>query len=87
MRDYIDRMKAVTSDLWSDATCPAQVLMSLPAADVAPVRHGKWHMTNSQIESAVCSCCGKYFQAYYDDYQYCPRCGAKMDLEAREDET
>ena len=52
-----------------------------PAVDVAPAVHGKWEITSGQIENAVCSSCGTHYQAYYSDYQYCPRCGAKMDLE------
>ena len=91
MRDYIDRMKAVTSDLWSDATCPAQVLMSLPAADVAPVRHGRWKQCfedwRKQIEGDECSVCGfQHYGTSIGHYNYCPNCGAKMDLEARKDE-
>ncbi len=50
-----------------------------PAADVAPVRHGRWGITKPAIENAVCSCCGKHFQSYYEAYSYCPNCGAKMD--------
>lgn len=53
-----------------------------PTADVAPVRHGRWMITDTVIENAVCSCCGKHFQSYYEAYFYCPNCGAKMDLEA-----
>ena len=47
--------------------------------DVAPVVHAKWiaDMTTT-LETVKCSACKKVFQAYYSDYQYCPRCGAKM---------
>lgn len=41
--------------------------------DVAPVRHGRWMGT-------VCSACGGS-TSYYYDCDYCPHCGAKMDLE------
>lgn len=52
---------------------------SIPAADVAPVVHGSWVEDMSKtIPTAKCSVCEKGFQAYYKDYQYCPRCGAKM---------
>ena len=50
--------------------------------DIAPGNlrpHGKWKVTHAPIENAVCSNCGTHFQAYYADYPYCPRCGAKMD--------
>lgn len=66
-----------------------------PAADVVPVVRGKWRW-KSTIESGedcyicFCSCCGKECGNYYDDeddmiyyirQNYCPNCGAKMDLE------
>ena len=52
----------------------------IPAADVAPVRHGRWINENFYTH---CSACGK--MAIYDKYgqefesDYCPHCGAKMD--------
>ena len=52
----------------------------IPAADVAPVRHGKWTITEGMIENAVCSNCGRHFQSYYEAYRYCPNCGARCDL-------
>ena len=56
------------------------VLDEMPAADVAPVRHGRWINENFYTH---CSACGK--MAIYDKYgqevesDYCPNCGAKMD--------
>ena len=62
---------------------------ALPAADVAPVVHGKWVMHrpvhNPYMGSGVnyrCSVCDR--PAGYKQvtrYSFCPRCGAKMDLE------
>ena len=55
-------------------------VMSIPIADVAPVRHGRWINENFYTH---CSACGK--MAIYDKYgqefesDYCPHCGAKMD--------
>lgn len=48
-----------------------KLLKSIPAADVAPVVHGKWFGT-------VCSNCGARAR-FYRDCDYCPNCGAKMD--------
>lgn len=59
------------------------LLYDAQTADVAPVVHGKWLISHNQIENAVCSACGTHFQRYYDDYSYCPNCGAKMDLEGQ----
>lgn len=66
------------------------IIRSIPAADVAPVVHGKWMV--KQIDSfrkfeITCSVCGwtgiDNYDSYDDpaDYNYCPNCGAKMDLE------
>ena len=53
-----------------------------PAADVAPVRHGRWVPTKAPFmnECEDCSVCG-YRTVWGHRYNYCPNCGAKMDLE------
>ena len=59
------------------------VLDTLPAADVAPVRPGRWI---DKGEYAICmECCGRS-GTQYDGIeptplmtQFCPNCGAKMD--------
>lgn len=93
MSDYISRQVAIEwfmPYLHMEEKIPAETVLedlrNLPAADVAPAVHGEWGITNGQIENAVCSCCGTHFQAYYSDYQYCPRCGAKMDRKEKENE-
>lgn len=55
-------------------------VMDAPAADVEPVRHGRW-IDNGIPESVLsgCSICGYSCGAY--TFNYCPNCGAKMDLE------
>ena len=58
------------------------VIKNLPAADVAPVVHGKWglesdeDMPNPMFKLVVCSVCGEKAN---DTYNYCPNCGARMD--------
>ena len=56
-----------------------KIIEELPAADVAPVVHGEWLSGRTFLENAVCSNCKTTYEAYYSKYQYCPRCGAKMD--------
>lgn len=53
------------------------MIEGLPAADVAPVRHGRW--TRIDYHDARCSECGH--KTYYPDRisLYCPECGARMD--------
>lgn len=51
-----------------------------PAADIAPVRHGKWIPFRSEVAGDIwyCSACEIGFTARM---AYCPHCGAKMDME------
>ena len=47
---------------------------NLPAADVAPVMHGKWKRYGKNL--GECSECGEIVSVRNN---YCPNCGAKMD--------
>lgn len=60
----------------------------LPAADVQPVKHGRWEQIGEQ--SAKCTACGGVLRSNGIDktgkalifnavYHYCPFCGARMD--------
>ena len=58
-----------------------RIITDLPAADVAPVRHGQWipavHVGDCCYR---CSECQFLRDAYLIDIgNYCPNCGAKMD--------
>ena len=66
---------------WVDDTL--DYIDSEPAADVAPVRHGKW---DDEGEYAVCMECGGRSGIKYDGVepiplmtQFCPNCGCRMD--------
>ena len=48
-----------------------------PAADVAPVRQGRWKCYGD-CGVTECSVCGWSIEEYVGDYTYCPNCGAKM---------
>ena len=59
------------------------MIEDMPAADVAPVVHGRWI---DKGEYAVCTECGGRSGTQYDGVepiplmtQFCPNCGAKMD--------
>ena len=70
----------------TDEPIPFETLVSdlrdMKTADVAPVRHGRWVQTKAPFmnECEVCSVCG-YRTVWGHRYNYCPNCGAKMDLE------
>lgn len=87
MAEYIERRTAIAKLTALEVTEPnttmtdaKRLLADMPAADVAPVVHGRWMITEGRIENAVCSNCGRHFQSYYEAYRYCPNCGARCDL-------
>ena len=67
-----------------------QIANDMDAADVVPVRHGRWQITDAYPHNVYCSECHKRFAqthwAVWEDGSlpraYCPNCGAKMDGEA-----
>ena len=53
-------------------------LLNRPAADVAPVVHGRW--VEYQIPPIICcSNCDWATGIEEKNFQHCPNCGAKMD--------
>lgn len=34
----------------------------------------------------ICPCCDKRYEVDYDDYDYCPNCGQKLDLDRSDEE-
>lgn len=76
MAEYIDREKAKRLLHIEYAYAAEQLLDEIPAADVAPVVHGR------KIEDGdigcfwLCSLCGECLPY---GANYCPNCGAKMD--------
>jgi hypothetical protein len=58
-------------------------LRDVPAADVAPVVHGKWIPVTNGRGGSECNMCHAYAPSYQSGAEYnspyCPECGAKMD--------
>ena len=60
-----------------------QEINSIPAADVAPLVHGRWsdagfgELPKHAPYGWACSVCGGI--SFNNEYIYCPNCGAKMD--------
>ena len=88
MAEYIDRDAAIEAakHAWAKGLEPSQYMEIIPAADVAPVRHGQWieytkviipEPYNKWEQAWKCSECG--FDDGFVAYNYCPNCGAKMD--------
>ena len=57
-------------------------VLQIAAADVAPVRHGRWVMSSDRPDTIICTCCDSAFDVWKADikrHHYYPNCGAKMD--------
>lgn len=83
MVEYIGRDAAIEAakHAWAKGLEPSQYIEALPAADVAPVLHGRW--TDGD---PICPVCGedKFKDLDADiwcDWKppCCPNCGAMMD--------
>ena len=58
------------------------IVEELPAANVAPVVHGKWKYKQEwgKLLTNSCSVCGQILTTKRgEEMNYCPNCGAKMD--------
>lgn len=85
----------------SGSTCTKALLTSFactaicaaPEVNAEPVKHGEWVNDNGLYR---CTACGELWtigwadcipiQYMYKERPYCPKCGAKMDGERKEDE-
>ena len=82
MAEYIER-EALLKKLAERDLClcvSESDIKDIPAADVAPVVHGRW--VDNGIPGSMlsgCSVCGFSCGAF--SFSYCPHCGAKMDKE------
>ena len=99
MAEYIDReelLKSIGDDVPFNLAMVLSHILNAPAADVAPVVHGRWTRYVDDHENLVkyiCSNCGDYHAfridagspfltseyTFNENYNYCRRCGAKMD--------
>ena len=74
-----------------------KMISTYPTVDAVPVVHGRWISDEAYGHikvidgipngSCICSVCGKWLTGSdeYDVYgNYCPSCGAKMDLEEQD---
>lgn len=90
MTDYIERdavAAAVIAKKWAigsgDGEMAMQIVLSAPAADVAPVVHGRWesHLMPLAYKCSVCGYRPSAKEWKFHKRNYCPNCGAKMDGE------
>lgn len=79
-RDCFDDPKY--ADGWNNAI---EIINNAPTIEAEPVRHGRWiygaeNFTcgNHNAECSVCHC-NISWSGCDEDFNYCPKCGAKMD--------
>jgi len=81
--DLVNKGYLVSNTNYGSVT---RIVRQIPAADVAPVRHGKWIIDRefgndvmSGERMVICSSCNKGI--FWGKQNYCPHCGARMDGE------
>ena len=58
---------------------PTWVINNAPTIKAEPVRHGRWVAQDNTFTRFMCSECKS--KNHHERTEYCPNCGAKMDLE------
>ena len=74
----------IYADAYNDL---AEDFYSIPAADVAPVVHGRWDDSgrytfpsgSTAVRCTNCGCALTESEYHLNNWNYCPVCGAKMD--------
>lgn len=72
----------------ADLVSLKEVLHDTPTVDVAPMKHGQW-IKYAKYSFGTMYDCSIYSTRIIDDghsWHYCPNCGAKMDIERKEEE-
>ena len=93
LKESYDRLRAIYDSLTYDEDkqiCAGQLttfieailrVKDAPAADVTPVRHGRWIEQEKYTFGVMydCSICDNRILDNGHSWNYCPNCGAKMD--------
>lgn len=89
MGECIERSAAIKAakHAWAKGLEPSQYIEILPAADVAPVVHGRWDDSgrytfpggSTAVRCTNCGCALTESEYHLNNWNYCPVCGAKMD--------
>lgn len=83
MAEYIERelaIEALSRGEGCGNVC-RRAIERILAADVAPVRHGRWIEQEKYTFGVMydCSICGNRVLDTGHSWNYCPNCGARMD--------
>ena len=86
-----DNMNAMGAQFYGGFMNAVYRIKDFPAADVAPVRHGRWERIGIKGRKGLpiypcCSACGTVSAAFRSEWEglrgpwnYCPNCGCRMD--------
>ena len=80
LREIERRESLMVGDKTISVDALKRFLLNRPAADVAPVVHGRWEVRGQEV---FCTNCDR--ESGYNAFgasafsDYCPNCGAKMD--------
>ena len=89
-KEYIEREALVERLKKEECDCEwLWAILDIPAADVAPVRHGRWKKSKGNErptengfvhdDKYICDCCGWGCCCETKlDFNFCPNCGAKL---------
>lgn len=81
-----DKLKSELFDAdWmmdNDEHMVEEIVERQSTVDAEPVRHGRW--IASRDEFCACSICKYPVYVGWNQTNYCPNCGAKMDLEEKD---
>lgn len=80
MGEYIEREAFLkwAREFYPNDKVFASAIINAPAADVAPVVHGRWNSMDGYKTRVVCSECGWDVPEYGKFYSYCPNCGVMV---------
>lgn len=84
MAEYIEREVLLEKmKNWHEKISLVTCVNSIPAADVVPVRRGRWIEQEKYTFGVMydCSICGNRILDNEHSWNYCPNCGARMDEE------
>ena len=77
---YCNRVRTANNPYGGKCVVDVYDIEAAPAADVAPVVHGRW-LDNDDYDASVCSNCQTMWNNLGNDTQrfnFCPNCGADM---------
>lgn len=82
--EYCEKHCRCSNEYCDKESCP---IWKAPAADVAPVVHGRWDDSGrytfpggaTAVRCTNCGCALTESEYRLNNWKYCPVCGAKMD--------